>query len=68
MQSFVTQSIARIRAFRLAKGWTINRMAREAGLTESSIRNMDRPDWNPESRTLERLEATILKTKPDEAA
>lgn len=65
----IAQSIARIRAYRSFRGWKLNRLAKEAGLRESSIRFMDQDDWNPESKTLHSLESVIPvgfdPTKPD---
>lgn len=60
--TLVASSIQRIRRFRAHKEWKINRLAKEAGLRESSIRNIDDPTWNPESRTLASLEAVIPAT------
>lgn len=55
----IDQSIARIRAYRLAKGWKLFRLAKEAGMRESTIRYMDSPDWSPTADTLRKLEAII---------
>jgi ribosome-binding protein aMBF1 (putative translation factor) len=54
------QAIQRVRTFRSEKGWTLSKLAREAGLRESTIRNMDADDWNPETRTLAKLEAVVI--------
>jgi transcriptional regulator with XRE-family HTH domain len=56
----INQTLERVREFRQRKGWTLSRFAREAGLKESTIRKMDTPAWNPEARTLEKLEAVIV--------
>ena len=55
----INQSIARVRAFRQAKGWSILRFATEAGMGESTIRRMDDPAWSPNAETLRRLEALV---------
>jgi ribosome-binding protein aMBF1 (putative translation factor) len=55
----ISKVIARIRAFRAAKGWSVFRMGTEAGIRESTLRKMDRDDWNPTKEVLERLEAVI---------
>lgn len=55
----IEQTITRVRAFRAFKSWTVSRFAAEAGIGESAIRKMDDPDWNPEAKTLKRLEAVI---------
>jgi transcriptional regulator with XRE-family HTH domain len=55
----VDQAIERVRAFRIEKGWTINRFAVRAGVTESTLRKMDDPNWNPERQTLKKLEAVM---------
>ncbi|HVJ44653.1 MAG TPA: helix-turn-helix transcriptional regulator [Dongiaceae bacterium] len=56
---FIAKSIEKIRAFRVSRGWTLSKLAREAGLRESSIRDLDRDSWNPESKTLRKLETII---------
>ncbi|MBP7337691.1 helix-turn-helix transcriptional regulator [Niveispirillum sp.] len=55
----IDQSIARVRAYRQAKGWSILRLAKEAGLGESTIRRLDSPDWCPTAGTLRQLESVI---------
>ncbi len=52
-------TIERIRAFRKAAGWTIYRLGNEVGLNESTLRDLDSPDWNPRAETLRKLEAVI---------
>jgi ribosome-binding protein aMBF1 (putative translation factor) len=54
------QAIQRVRTFRKDRGWTLSKFAREAELRESTIRKMDDPDWNPEHRTLAKLEAVVI--------
>ena len=51
--------IERVRAYRRLAGWSVLRLAREAGISESTLRHIDRADWNPESETLRKLEAII---------
>lgn len=56
----VTEIKDRIRAYRQAMDWTKVRLAEEAGISGSNVLTaMDRPDWNPTSKTLEALEAVI---------
>ena len=55
----VQDSIERIRAYRVARGWSINRLATEAAIGWSTIRRIESPDWNPNTDTLKRLEAII---------
>lgn len=55
----IDQSIARVRAYRQAKGWSILRLAKEAGLGESTIRRLDSADWCPTAGTLRQLESVI---------
>jgi 3,4-dihydroxy 2-butanone 4-phosphate synthase/GTP cyclohydrolase II len=55
----IDQLIARIRAYRANQGWSILRLAREAGLNESTIRHLDKPDWCPTAETLRKLESVI---------
>ena len=60
---FTEQAIQRVRAFRVKNGWTIHRLAREARLPDSTIRKMDRDDWNPTAETLSRLEAVVAASE-----
>lgn len=39
--------------------WRKSRLAAEAGLPDTTLRNFDGDDWNPTVETLERLEKTI---------
>lgn len=52
-------SIDRIRAWRKAAGWSINRLGSECGLNESTLRDIDGKGWNPRAETLRKLEAVI---------
>lgn len=56
---FIDLSIARVREFRRANGWSILRFAKVAGLTESTIRRIDADNWSPTAHTLRRLETVI---------
>jgi ribosome-binding protein aMBF1 (putative translation factor) len=51
--------LARIRAFAAAKGWTPTQLAREAGLSDTVTRGMDREDWAPSGRSVRALEILI---------
>lgn len=66
----VNDSINRIRAFALAKGWSRNRLATEARIAESTIRSLYEPDWNPTIHTVQALEGIIPDgfVSSDEAA
>ena len=55
----VDSVVARVRAFAASKGWTRYRYAQEVGISESIIRRMNEPDWNPRVETLRRLESII---------
>jgi len=55
----IDQTIARIRAYRALKGWSINKYALAAGMRESTLRSMDRADWSPTADTLRKLESVI---------
>jgi ribosome-binding protein aMBF1 (putative translation factor) len=60
---FTQKAIERVRKFRQRKGWTINKLATRAGVTESTIRMMDEPTWNPEAKTLKKLEGVIAEER-----
>jgi transcriptional regulator with XRE-family HTH domain len=51
--------IARIRAFMRQQNLNRTKMAERAGLTESSIRHIEEPDWNPTADTLRTLLAVV---------
>lgn len=55
----IDKAIERVRAYRRAKGWPKLKFANMAGVRESTIRQMDRPGWNPKVETLRRLESII---------
>lgn len=59
MMVFVDLSIKRIREFLRSSGLSKNRLAQEAGLRESTLRNMHRDGWSPSAATLRRLEKAI---------
>lgn len=49
----------RIRAYAAAKGWTPTHLAREAGLSDTVTRGMDREDWAPSGRSVRAFEVLI---------
>lgn len=51
--------LERIRSFAGARGWKPARLAREAGLSDTVTRGMERPDWAPSGISVRRLEALI---------
>ncbi len=55
----ILHSIERIRAFARARGWTKSRLARQAGMIDTTLRDFHKDDWNPTAETLRRLEAVI---------
>lgn len=57
----IALSIKTVRAYRHAMGWSIVRLGTEAGIGESTLRRMDRDDWNPTSEILKRLEGIVPK-------
>lgn len=59
MSTSIEATIARVRAFAQSRGWRKSRLAKEAGLADTVLRNFDRPDWNPTADTLRRLESII---------
>ena len=59
MEATIDQSIARIRAYADAHGWRKSRLAKEAGMQDTTLRGFDTSDWNPTVETLRKLEAII---------
>lgn len=57
--SQVSELILRIRNFAALPGMSKSRLAREAGLSPMTLRNLDRNNFNPEASTLEKLEIRI---------
>lgn len=55
----INEIISRIRAYRSAQNWSVLRLAKEAGLAESTIRNIDAPDWNPTLDTMNKLQKVV---------
>lgn len=55
----IDQSIQRIRAFHRDRGLSVSALAKMAGMGESTVRHINRPDWSPTADTLRRLEAVI---------
>lgn len=55
----IDQSIHRVRAFAASQGWTKTRLAREAKINDTTLRDFDEPSWNPTARTLRQLEEII---------
>lgn len=51
--------LGRIRAFAAARGWKPARLAREAGLSDTVTRGMDRDDWAPSGGSVRSLEGLI---------
>ena len=60
----IRQSIERVRAFARAQGWTKSRLARQAGMIDTTLRDFHRDDWNPTAETIRRLEAVIRLQRP----
>ena len=52
-------AIERIRAYARNRGWKKSRLAKEAGMADTVLRDFDEPDWNPTADTIRRLEAVI---------
>ena len=59
MEPTINQAIARIRAYADSKGWKKSRLAKEAGMIDTTLRDFDKAEWNPTAETLRRLEAII---------
>ncbi len=52
-------TIERIRAYARSQGWKKSRLAKEAGMADTVLRDFDQHDWNPTAETIRRLEAII---------
>lgn len=55
----IQQTIERIHHFAASKGWKKYRLAREAKLNKTTLRNFDSVEWNPSRKIIERLESII---------
>lgn len=54
--------ISRIRSFAAFKGWSKREYARNAKIQDTTLRDFDKPDWNPTRKTLRRMEKVIPPT------
>jgi hypothetical protein len=59
MSPNIDAAIIRIRAFAQANAWGKCRLAVEAGINITTLRNFDKPGWNPTVETLRKIEAII---------
>ncbi len=59
MSTTIDSALERIRAYMVARQWTPTELARAAGLPESTIRPIARPNWSPSMNTLRALESII---------
>src|SRR5437868_6343268 len=68
MTATIDQAIDRIRAFALSRHWRKSRLAAEAGLSDTTLRDFDNPVWNPTAATIRKLERIIPASFPDRHA
>lgn len=40
-------------------GWSKSKLASEAGMPESTLRHFNKPNWDPRSSTLRKLESVV---------
>ena len=67
----ITEILREIRSFKRERGLTNSRLARDAGLHENTLRDIDKPKWNPRVRTVEKLQRRITRLRerePERAA
>jgi len=55
-------AIKRIRAYAKEKGWRKSRLATEAGLSDTTLRDFDKEGWNPSVRILREVESVVPET------
>lgn len=55
----IQQTIERIRTFAAAKGWKKGRLAREANVNKTTLRDFHNETWNPTAETIKKLESVI---------
>jgi ribosome-binding protein aMBF1 (putative translation factor) len=55
----IDAAIARIRSYALHRGWKKSRLAAEAGLSDTTLRDFDGDRWNPTAETIRTIEAII---------
>jgi transcriptional regulator with XRE-family HTH domain len=55
----IDQTLDRIRSFRRDKGLSIAALERLAGLSISSLAEIDDPLWSPTAKTVRKIEAVI---------
>ena len=57
----IEQALKRVREYARQKGLSKSAFARAAGLNDTTLRGINRDDWNPTAETLRRLESVIPK-------
>lgn len=61
-QTTVQLTVSRIRAYVAAQNISNRKLAEQAGVAETTVRNINKPDWNPTAETIERLERLIPRS------
>lgn len=57
----IDEYLDRIRAFCKERDWTPTDLAREAKVSEGTLRKMHRRDWAPTTRTIRRIEKVMRR-------
>jgi ribosome-binding protein aMBF1 (putative translation factor) len=55
--------ISKLRSSRKKIGWSKNKLAKEAGIRESTLRKMNEQTWNPNTKTLRKIETALMRNK-----
>ena len=56
---YIEAAIHRIRQYALTNGVSGLALSKRSAVAEGSVRNLHKPDWNPNLKTLRRLEACV---------
>ena len=59
MEPDIDTLLERIRDYRRHRGWSLNRLAKEAGVPWGVLQGMDEPEWSPSLKTLRALLAAV---------
>lgn len=59
MEPDIDTLLERIRDYRRHRGWSLNRLAKEAGVPWGVLQGMDDADWSPSLKTLRALLAAV---------
>lgn len=55
----IDNALSRIKSFKAMMGFSNNKLAKQAGIAEGTVRNIEDSSWNPQVETVRKIEAII---------